>query len=116
MRRLRVLPCPESWDRMRDDGDGRYCDRCQLRVTEVAKLDGDGLEQMVAAAERGRVCARFELDDGRPRTKLGLAAGLLVITAAGCATPAATATPLPHVEVIGAEQGPKQHGGAITGV
>ena len=97
MRRLRVLPCPESWERMREDVDdpGRFCERCQLHVTEVAKLDGDGLEQLVGAAGRGRVCARFELEDGRPRTKLGLAAGLAVIVLAGCATPSALAPQIP---------------------
>ena len=72
---------------MRPDGDGRFCDRCQLRVTEVATLDGAGLDELIASAERGRVCARLELEGGRVRTKLGLAAGLVVIALAGCATP-----------------------------
>lgn len=94
-RRLQVLPCPESWDRMRPDGDGRFCDRCQLRVTEVARLDGAGVDELIGAADRGRICARFELDGGRVRTKLGLAAGLVVIALAGCATPDAAVPEIP---------------------
>jgi hypothetical protein len=124
MRRLQVLPCPESWDRMRADGDGpslngRYCERCQLPVTEVAKLDGAGLDELVAAAEGGRVCARFELEGGRPRTKLGLAAGLVVIALAGCATPVAPASQMPSndeaafFELIEADEG--SEGGMIAG-
>ena len=110
---------------MRSEGDGssldgRYCERCQLRVTEVAKLDADGLEQLVAAAERGRVCAHFELEGGRPRTKLGLAAGLVVIALAGCATPDAPALQLPSareetlVELI--EDDEDASGGIIAGM
>jgi hypothetical protein len=95
MRRLQVLPCPESWERMREDGDGRFCERCQLRVTEVAKLDDAGLERLIGAAERGRVCASFELEAGRPRLGLAVAASLLSsLVMTGCATPSvATTTP-----------------------
>lgn len=121
MRRLQVLPCPESWDRMREDGDGRYCERCQLRVTEVAKLDGDGLDQLLGAAERGRVCAHFELDGGRPRTKLGLTAGLVVIALAGCAAPDAPPPEAPSdpdavfVEFIEDDEDAESSGGVIAG-
>ncbi|HLT35678.1 MAG TPA: hypothetical protein VK034_05315 [Enhygromyxa sp.] len=89
MRRLSVLPCPEAWQRMRAEGDGRFCERCRLRVTEVAGLDRDGLEQMLEAAVSHRVCARFELDRGRPKLAAGLAAGLVVVALSGCATPVA---------------------------
>jgi hypothetical protein len=98
MRRLQVLPCPEPWERMQPDGDGRFCERCSLRVTEVAKLDTEDLEQLIAAAEGGRVCVRFELEGGRPRTKLGLAAGLVVIALASCATPDSLGTEAPIIE------------------
>lgn len=72
---------------MRDHGDGRFCERCRLRVTEVAKLDDAELERVIEAAASERVCVRFELDHGRPRTALGIAAGLVVVALAGCATP-----------------------------
>lgn len=105
---------------MREDGDGRYCERCQLRVTEIAKLDGDGLEQLLGAAQRGRVCASFELEAGRPHTKLGLAAGL-VVALSGCATPTALAPQMPAdpgaapTEVVAADAGAEQSGGRIAG-
>jgi hypothetical protein len=87
MRRLTLLPCPESWDRMRPDGDGRHCEQCSLRVTELARLDGGGVDELLAQAEHGRACARVELEGGRPRTATGLAAGVLIaVLASGCAT------------------------------
>lgn len=106
---------------MQPDGEGRHCERCQLRVTEVAKLDDDGLEQLLAAAERGRVCAHFELDGGRPRTKLGLAAGLVVIAIAGCAAPDAPPPEVPSdpdavfVEFIEDDEDATSSGGVIAG-
>jgi hypothetical protein len=82
---------------MRPDGDGRFCERCQLRVTEVAKPDS--LEQLAAAAARSRTCVR-------------LAAGLLVVALAGCATPMPESSNPPlemAVRVAGS-------GGAINGM
>lgn len=86
---------------MRTDGDGRFCDRCRLHVTDVASLDADGLERLLAAAADGPVCARFELERGQPRTKLGLAAGLIVMALAGCATPGTDTVLSPDAIEIG---------------
>lgn len=61
---------------MRVDGDGRFCDRCSLHVTNVASLDEDDLARLLA--DGGRICARFELERGHPRTKFGIAAGFVV--------------------------------------
>src|SRR5690606_4668350 len=91
------------------------------RVTEVAKLDGDGLEQLLGAAQRGRVCASFEIEEGRPRAKLGLAAGL-VVALTGCATPASLAPQRPNdpgaapTEVVAADAGAERTGGRIAGL
>jgi hypothetical protein len=114
MRRLSVLSCPESWDRMRPDGDdGRLCERCQLRVSDVAKLDAHGLDELTEAAASERVCVRFELDRGRPRTALGLAAGLVVVALAGCATAAVESLPpSPPIDLSDIEEG---SGGVIAG-
>jgi hypothetical protein len=94
---------------MRADGDGRYCERCSLHVTDVASLDADGLERLLASAVQERVCARFELERGQPRTKLGLAAGLIVIALAGCTTSGTTS----FDELV---VGPQDSGGVISGV
>jgi hypothetical protein len=99
---------------MREDGDGRFCERCELRVTDVARLDADGVEELLAAASRGRVCASFELEGGQPRTKLGLAAGLMVATLAGCATPTATPEVVAPVESVPCD--PAVAGGVISGM
>ncbi|MFO7567046.1 MAG: carboxypeptidase regulatory-like domain-containing protein [Enhygromyxa sp.] len=115
MRRLSVLPCPEPWDRMRPDGEGRHCERCRLRVSDVAKLDGEALDELIAAAEGGRVCARFELDGGRPRTRLGLAAGLVVVALAGCAVPIPV-TEEPATATLDQGSTPEGSGGAIAGL
>ncbi len=117
MRRLTLLPCPESWERMRPDGDGRHCERCSLRVTELAALDGAGLDELLAQAEAGRACARVELHAGRPRIATGLAAGVLIAAlATGCASP-----PPPPVdaaafaEFMARELGPDDAGAVISG-
>jgi hypothetical protein len=94
---------------MRSDGDGRFCERCELHVTDVASLDADGLERWLASLEQGRVCARFELERGQPRTKLGLAAGLVVLALAGCTT----SGPSGSDEFV---IGPQDSGGVISGV
>jgi hypothetical protein len=99
---------------MRSDGEGRFCERCQLRVTEVAKLDGEHLEQLVEAGASERVCVRFELDHGRPRTVLGIAAGLMVVALAGCATPMPESSN-PPLEMAALPKPAAGSGGAIAG-
>ena len=98
---------------MRPDGDGRFCERCQLRVTDVASLDANGLDSLLENG--GRVCARFELERGQPRTKLGIAAGFVVAALAGCATPPASEATLAP-SFIEAEPGAEGSGGVISGV
>jgi hypothetical protein len=73
---------------MRADGDGRFCERCSLHIAEVTSLDEKRLERLLV--DDGRVCARFELERGHPRTKFGIAAGFVVATLCGCATLVAT--------------------------
>lgn len=98
---------------MRADGDGRFCERCSLRVTDVGSLDADGLERLLA--DGGRVCARFELERGHPRTKLGLAAGFVVAALSGCATPQA-ASEAEYAAFVAAELEEDGSGGMISGV
>jgi hypothetical protein len=101
---------------MRPDGEGRFCERCELHVTDVASLDADGLDSLLAKG--GRVCARFELERGQPRTKLGIAAGVMVMALAGCATPALSETPREpeFASFIATELGEDTSGGLISGV
>jgi hypothetical protein len=96
---------------MRPDGAGRFCEKCERHVADVASLDPDGLDSLLA--NRGRVCARFELDRGHPRTKLGIAAGVVVMALAGCATPSASEATQEPVVV---EAGPVGSGGVISGM
>jgi hypothetical protein len=96
---------------MRADGDGRFCERCNLLVTDVASLDAEGLDGLLSNG--GRVCARFELDRGHPRTKLGIAAGIVVMALTGCATPAASE---PTVEPELIEVGAVGSGAGISGI
>jgi hypothetical protein len=96
---------------MQPDGEGRFCERCELHVTDVASLDADGLDSLLANG--GRVCARFELERGQPRTKLGIAAGVMVMALAGCATPAVSEPPR---EPSFIEPGPVGSGGVISGI
>lgn len=94
MRRLQILPCPEAWERMQPDGDGRFCARCQLHVTDTTTLDEEALASF---GTQQRSCGRFELEGGHPRTKLGVAAGVLVVVLAGCATPASVQPTAPDI-------------------
>jgi hypothetical protein len=89
---------------MRPDDDGRFCERCNLHVTDVTSLDSDGLDGLLT--DGGRVCARFELE-------LGIAAGIVVMALAGCATPSASQATL-EPEFI--EVGAVGSGGVISGI
>ena len=113
-RRLAILPCPEPWNDMRPVAGGRHCERCDRRVTSVAELDEAGLERLLDRVERRLgACVRVELDGARARLGVGLAAGLVVATLAGCATPGdpGSRALAPVFEPIAAAQG---HG-ALSG-
>ncbi|MCA9698210.1 MAG: carboxypeptidase regulatory-like domain-containing protein, partial [Myxococcales bacterium] len=120
MRHLQLLPCPESWERMRVDGEGRHCERCSLRVIDTTTLDEEALASLGADPTQ-RSCGRFELEGGRPRGKHGLAAGVLVLALAGCAAPMEAQTAAPAlswsdlVDETGDEANPDA-AGIIAGV
>jgi hypothetical protein len=103
------------------EGGGRHCERCSCRVNDAGALTSAELDAVLERAEHGRVCLRSELVHGHPRLASGLAAGLLVVALAGCATPDAASRPdpLPFAELLSesAEVGEVgEEGSAIAGV
>lgn len=95
---------------MQPDGDGRFCARCQLHVTDTTTLDEEAL------ASIGPGCGRFELEGGHPRTRLGVAAGVLVVVLAGCATPASVQPTAPDIAWSELVDEPIEGRGTIAGV
>jgi hypothetical protein len=119
VRRLKLLPCSESWSEMRSDGAGgaRWCERCEARVNPVAELDEAQFDALVEQAAEGRVCVRLELDHGRPRLASGLAS-VMVMALSACAT-TADAAPVAstgsYVSAIELEPLPGDRGSEIIG-
>ena len=91
VRRLKILPCSESWSDMRSDGaDGaRWCERCAARVNAVADLEPAEFEALLEQSGDARVCMRFELERGQPKLATGLASVMVVALSACASTPEA---------------------------
>jgi hypothetical protein len=55
--RLRILnPCPVDFNAMREDGEARYCDKCNKHVYDLTCMSGDEVRAFVS--RRGRICGR----------------------------------------------------------
>jgi hypothetical protein len=119
VRRLKILPCSESWSEMRSDGaDGaRWCARCEARVNPVAELDAEQFEALVEQAAERRVCVRVELDRGRPKLASGRASAMVLALSACASTPdAASVAPIGgYVASVGLEPLPADRRSEIVG-
>jgi hypothetical protein len=55
--RLRIVnPCPVDFNAMREDGEARFCDKCNKHVYDLTCLSGDEVRAFVS--RRGRICGR----------------------------------------------------------
>jgi len=61
-------PCPKKWDQLEGDGVRRYCEVCDLHVTNLSGLTRGTAEDFLERAA-GRTCVTWVPDAaGRPRT------------------------------------------------
>lgn len=102
------------------EGGGRRCARCRCRVDDAGSLSPALLEALLARAqeEAERVCLRAELEEGRPRLASGVAAAVLLVALAGCATPGAAPTiePLSFTELLAGTDELVEGRGVVAGV
>lgn len=55
--RLRIVnPCPVDFHAMREDGEARFCDKCNKHVYDLTCMSGDEVRAFVS--RRGRICGR----------------------------------------------------------
>ncbi len=52
-------PCAQSWDRMEDSGDGRFCALCQTKVIDFTNWSDEAIYQLLAKKKNGETCGRF---------------------------------------------------------
>lgn len=80
-------PCPESWDKMRPEETGRFCDKCCKIVHDFTTKTKDEILEILRSAGREKRCIRVSDEVlspvpvfGRPlkRSRLFLFAVLLV--------------------------------------
>ncbi|PRQ05523.1 carboxypeptidase-like regulatory domain-containing protein [Enhygromyxa salina] len=94
---------------------GRQCERCEHRVTDTQALTEAELERVLDASETGRACVRIVREGERLRLATGLAASIVALVLAGCATPGSD----PYGSVLGPQLtlidagAPGQIGGVI---
>jgi hypothetical protein len=85
VRRLKVLPCPvpEAFDTRVGE---RWCNHCERHVNDSRELEAAEFDALIQRAASSRVCMRLELDGRRPKLRSAVAASVLVVALAGCAS------------------------------
>ncbi len=90
-------PCDETWDAMEPRAGGRFCERCETVVIDLAGLSRAQAERRVRAHQGADVCVRLGLDRfgdavfvAPPKSRAPRFVGGLVLVAAlsagGCNT------------------------------
>ena len=60
-------PCPKSWGELTGDGTRRYCDACELHVTNLSAMRRSAAQEFLDRA-MGRTCVTYVPDEtGAPR-------------------------------------------------
>jgi hypothetical protein len=118
VRRLEILQCPvpEALDRGGPDTDraARWCDHCACHVNHSRDLDAEEFEALIHSAASSRVCMQIELEGRRPKLRSAVAANVLVVALAGCASTTALAPANPPQVFVDSERLPAG-GSQITG-
>ena len=59
-------PCPESWDNMRPEESGRFCDKCCKIVHDFTNKTKEEILNLIRAAGRKKMCIRVSADAVSP--------------------------------------------------
>jgi hypothetical protein len=54
-------PCPKRWEELHGGDQRRFCEQCQLHVTNLSAMSSRERERFVAQAGSGRQCIAYEL-------------------------------------------------------
>ena len=96
--RLRIVnPCPVDFNAMREDGEARFCDKCNKHVYDLTCMSGDEVRAFVS--RRGRICGR-------------VAAAALALALTGCS--AADQAAQTTVQIGPLTAPPKPDAGAVV--
>jgi hypothetical protein len=86
-------PCTERWDQMERTAEGRYCQKCEHSVIDLARLTRREAERRIAKETGSYVCVRLAVEEGsavfrpEPKRAPGWAGGLVLaaaLSAGGC--------------------------------
>lgn len=58
MNKYTPQPCDESWEGMRPTYGGRFCDRCERRITDLRQVSDEDLRALMIMS-KGRLCGRL---------------------------------------------------------
>ena len=58
-------PCPESWDNMKPEEKGRFCDKCCKVVMDFTKSSTEEILEVLQNA-KGKICGRVMPDKHTP--------------------------------------------------
>ena len=53
-------PCPEPWDKMHPQGNGRFCDKCCKVVVDFSNWSTEKIAEYFSEKREGRTCGRFK--------------------------------------------------------
>jgi hypothetical protein len=55
-------PCPESWEKMNPEEQGRFCDQCCKVVVDFTKMSNNAIAKYLQNHAEQKTCGRFKVD------------------------------------------------------
>lgn len=55
-------PCPESWEKMNPEEQGRFCDQCCKVVVDFTKMSNNAIATYLQKHAEQKTCGRFKVD------------------------------------------------------
>lgn len=55
-------PCPESWEKMNPEEQGRFCDQCCKVVVDFTKMSNNAIATYLQNHTEQKTCGRFKVD------------------------------------------------------
>lgn len=53
-------PCPESWEKMNPEEQGRFCDQCCKVVVDFTQMPDEAIVQYLRQKSEQKICGRFK--------------------------------------------------------
>lgn len=55
-------PCPESWEKMNPEEQGRFCDQCCKVVVDFTKMSNNAIATYLQSHAEQKTCGRFKVE------------------------------------------------------